>query len=149
MLELYGRQWEASYGHVGGEAFISWRDGLSGLSFEQIKTGLEYLLAEGGEYPPNLIKFMRLCRMKGHPSHQTFRPQLPGPRPRYSVMRIETAKQKALTGKPFKSTIEVNRYQMDWTDENEKQLLALIEKWDESTGHVGLNRLIDNHRFSA
>jgi len=149
MLELYGRQWEAGFGHVGGEAFLSWRDGLSKLSFEQIKSGLDYLVAEGGDYPPNLIKFLRLCRMKQHPSHQTFSPQLPGPKPKYSVFRIETAKQKALTGKSFKSTTDVTRYQMDWTDDDETALCELIEKWDESTGHDGLNRLIDNHRFGT
>ncbi|MBU8921759.1 MAG: hypothetical protein KOO63_08065, partial [Bacteroidales bacterium] len=27
-----------------------------------IKRGLDALIAEGGEYPPNLIKFLRLCR---------------------------------------------------------------------------------------
>ncbi len=61
MLELFGRQWESSYGHVDGDAFATWRDSLAGLTAKQIKTGLDAVIAKGNEFPPNLIKFLRLC----------------------------------------------------------------------------------------
>ena len=62
MLELYGRQWEASYGHVDGDVFPAWRDAISKMTIEQIKSGLDAVEAEGSDYPPNLIKFLRLCK---------------------------------------------------------------------------------------
>jgi len=62
LLALYGRQWEASYGHVNGNVFKEWQKALSGLSTSQIKIGLDALVQEGGDFPPNLIKFLRLCR---------------------------------------------------------------------------------------
>jgi len=62
MLEIYGRQWEASFGHIDGDAFATWRDALMEFTPHQIKRGLDAVRAEGHEFPPNLIKFCRLCR---------------------------------------------------------------------------------------
>jgi hypothetical protein len=62
MLELYGRLWEASYGHVDGDAFKAWRGALIEFTPLQIKAGLDALVKEGASGPPNLIKFLRLCR---------------------------------------------------------------------------------------
>ena len=47
LLALYGRQWEASYGHVNGNVFKEWQKALSGLSTSQIKIGLDALVQEG------------------------------------------------------------------------------------------------------
>ncbi len=69
--------------------------------------------------------------------------------PKYSVMRIERAKQKALTGENFGLAISADSYVMDWTGEDEEQLCELIADWDKSTGHKGLNDLIDGHQFSG
>lgn len=69
-LELYGRQWESAYGHVDGDAFSAWRDAIATMTTEQIKTGLDAVIAEGSEYPPNLIKFLRLCRTKSVAYHR-------------------------------------------------------------------------------
>ena len=146
MLELYGRQWEVSCGHVDGAAFPAWRDALAELSPQRIKGGLDLLKAEGSDYPPNLVKFLRLCReSKTTPA---FIPQLNRPKPHYSVMRVERAKQRALTGSDFKPSKEGNRLIMNWTIGDEKALCDLIAKWDKSTGHDGLNKLIDNYQFS-
>lgn len=71
MLELYGRQWEASYGHVDGDVFPAWRDALASLQPEHVKRGLEAVIAEGSEFPPNLIKFLRLCKTVVPASHKT------------------------------------------------------------------------------
>jgi len=70
-------------------------------------------------------------------------------KPRYSVMRIEMAKQKALTGDSFGTLDRADRMTMDWTGADEETLFSLIAQWDSSTGHAGLNRLIDNHAFSG
>lgn len=71
MAELYGRLWESSYGLVGGRDFKTWSKALTSLTPQQIKTGLDYLIAEGSEYPPNLVKFLRLCRTVVPSSHRT------------------------------------------------------------------------------
>lgn len=70
MIDLYGRQWEASYGLVGESAFVTWMEALSSMTVKQIKTGLDAVIEEGSEFPPNLIKFLRLCRTVSDPSHQ-------------------------------------------------------------------------------
>jgi len=62
MLELYGRQWEASFGHVDGAAYLAWRQALGAYTPRDIKRGLEHVIEEGADHPPNLVKFLRLCR---------------------------------------------------------------------------------------
>ena len=77
MTEIYGRTFEASFGHTGGQAYTAWHTSLAGISLMQIKTALEALIAEGHEHPPNLIKFMRLCRENQPASHRAFLPDPP------------------------------------------------------------------------
>ncbi len=74
--------------------------------------------------------------------------QQPIGRRTYSAMRIETAKQKALTGSTFEPIKNAPGLIMDWTGDDEETLCLLLTEWDSSTGHAGLNRLIDYHRFS-
>ena len=62
LLELYGRQWESAYGHVDGDAFPVWRDAIAKMTIKQIKNGLDALIVESSEYPPNLIEFLKLCK---------------------------------------------------------------------------------------
>jgi len=66
---------------------------------------------------------------------------------RYSVQRIESAKQKALTGQSF-AVVKSNKKNVDWIGDDEAELLELIQRWNPATGHQGLNELIDNHQFS-
>lgn len=95
MLELYGRQWEASYGHVDGDAFPAWRDALAELSADQVKRGLDSVIAEGNEFPPNLIKFLRLCRTPPYSTMSEAPPALPRPNVHKDPKTI-AAKEKAL-----------------------------------------------------
>jgi len=145
---MYGRQWESSYGLVGDESYQSWSEALSQLQTMQIKRGIKALVAEGNEFPPNLIKFMRLCRQAPVTYHQPVPAALPRPVPRYSVMRIERAKMLALTGESFEPVTKAKKMVMDWGSEDEGKLCDLVLLWDESTGHEGLNALIDDYQFS-
>ena len=61
MTELYGRQWEASYGLVGGKSFQTWHQAFAEQTPAQVKTGLDALVAEGNKFPPSLLNFLRLC----------------------------------------------------------------------------------------
>lgn len=147
MLELYGRQWESSYGHVDGDVFPTWCDALAGLKPEKIKGGLDAVIAEGNQYPPNLIKFLRLCRTAPDASHKKYEP-LPRPKTKYSVVRIERAKQRALTGQAFSVQPETGQLVMDWNADDEAALCDLLARWDDATGLEGLNILIDRYPFS-
>jgi hypothetical protein len=74
MLGMYAGQWERDYGHIGGSAFLEWRDALSGTDPMRIRHGFEQLKREDDpretKYPPNLVKFLRLCRQAtSAPSH--------------------------------------------------------------------------------
>ncbi|MCD6582076.1 MAG: hypothetical protein J7K90_09765 [Desulfuromusa sp.] len=145
---LYGKQWENNSGLVGGETYLAWESALLTYTEAQVIRGYDSLLAENSDYAPNLIKFMRLCRTPPDSSHRTIDKALPKPKPRYSVMRIETMKQRALTGKPFEHIKPRDQYIMDWDRDDEKMLMSLLAQWDENTGLNGLNALIDGVDFS-
>lgn len=105
MTELYGRQWEASYGHVGGEVFRRWYDALASLTVEQVKRGLDAVIAEAHEYPPNLIKFLRLSRTAPPAAHREMLPPPPvrqtktvGESAIAQLRRMVGMREKPLTG---------------------------------------------------
>lgn len=152
MFDLYGNQWESQMGHVGEDTFLTWQTGLTNMSEDQIKGGLTALISEGNDFPPNLIKFLRLCRGSIHPSHMAFVPELTR-QPRKSVMRIEQAKQRALTGEPFKH-VASDRHVDDWTREDELELRRLIIEWEVTRQDVedellSLNAMINGYEFSS
>ena len=149
MTALYGRQWEASYGQPGGAVYKEWSKGLAKLKPDQIARGLKSVMDEGGEYPPNLIKFLRLCRQVQPAYHKPVPQALPRPKPHYSVMRIEKAKQAALTGQDFEAVKPPEKMEMDWTGEDEERLYTQIGSWNPASGHAGLNALIDHVEFSG
>jgi hypothetical protein len=65
MMVAYGTQWESSYGHVDGAAFEAWSKALRNVRPDSFKYGLNQLLTDqtmNPNFPPNLIKFLRLCR---------------------------------------------------------------------------------------
>lgn len=64
LIELYGQQWERSYGLVGGASFKAWSRSLKELTVDDLKNGLTNLIKDGNDFPPNLVKFLRLCREK-------------------------------------------------------------------------------------
>ncbi|MBT8449126.1 MAG: hypothetical protein KJO69_05525 [Gammaproteobacteria bacterium] len=106
MLKFYGRQWEASYGHVDGHAYIAWRDALMTLQPKQIRRGLDAVIDEGNEYPPNLIKFLRLCRDPGYFTMSESRVSLPPPNV-HKRPEVQTAKEKALA--EMKKTLGIDK----------------------------------------
>ena len=69
--------------------------------------------------------------------------------PRKSVMRIEQAKQRAITGKAFTHVSTHRKIQQDWTREDEIARKGLIASWDYETGLDGLNTLLDDYPFSS
>ena len=146
MAKLHHPRWHNKNGAIGGQVYMDWSRDLADFSPSQIKAGLAAVVAEGSDYLPDLIKFLRLCRESE--ITPVFVPQLNRPKPHYSVMAIERAKQRALTGSDFKPSKEGNRLIMDRTIEDEVALCDLIVQWDKSTGHDGLNKLIDNYQFS-
>ena len=80
MMSTYGIQWERSYGHVDGEAFAEWSASLMYMPPMKIKAGLDLLLTDPSldpSFPPNMIKFLRLCRAAPEPVNQA--KQLPPP----------------------------------------------------------------------
>jgi len=75
-MSLYGRQWEASYGHVDGEAFMDWNEALQSVKLDDIARGVQAIIDEANDFPPNLIKFLRMCRKPVvHASHKVFKPE--------------------------------------------------------------------------
>ena len=70
-------------------------------------------------------------------------------KPRYSIIRIERAKQRALTGSAFKvQPGSKGKFTIDWCGDDEEALHGLISQWNPETGHQGLNELIDSYEFS-
>ena len=148
---MFGRTaWQEEFGDIDGEWFKAWTNGLMDLTEEQIRAGINALMRDGREVIPNIIKFNRLCRENCPTKEQTTTATIGKRRQHFSVMRIERAKQKALLGEAFPvSAHDQNRLVMDWTDQDEQQLQALINQWDPATELKGLNKLIDQHPFSS
>jgi len=59
MSETFGHSWFHNYGSVPNSA---WIDGLSDLSVDDIRFGLEALKSWKSEFPPNMLQFRNLCR---------------------------------------------------------------------------------------
>lgn len=80
MMSTYGIQWERSYGHVDGQAFAEWSASLMHVPPMKIKAGLDLLLTDPSldpNFPPNMVKFLRLCRSAPPPANHA--KQLPPP----------------------------------------------------------------------
>ena len=156
MAEIYGSKWESQYGAIGGSAFETWHSGLAALTTDQIKRGLEALIEEGHDWPPNMIKFHRLCRDAKPTMHKPL-DVLEHQRPAHeSVMRVEQAKQRALSGRAFRHAKIGKHVIRDWTPEDEREVERLIGEWrDESEGLDpvakldALNAKLDHHSFSG
>jgi hypothetical protein len=92
---LYGRQWEASYGHIDGEAFKDWSDALGDVPLAKIKNALDALVEdEQVEFPPNLIKFLRLCRTSSPPNSQMYKSLPPATPLNLNSPEVVAAKDK-------------------------------------------------------
>ena len=78
LADAYPAQW-AVYGLVGGQVFQTWLDAAQEFTEPQLWRGLQALQAEGSDYPPNLVKFLRMCRQAPVSYHQPIAPALPRP----------------------------------------------------------------------
>lgn len=75
---------------------------------------------------------------------------------KYSVMRIERAKQQVLTGHQFVPVKGNKNHIMNWTQQDETALLAIIDELQaqckqagKQLSHAMLNRAIDSYQFSG
>ncbi len=78
--EIYGaKAVEREYGKLTVENWecAQWAKTLSNLSDEQIKRGLDLLIADPIDYVVNRKKFYRLATLPRPPAHKPYRPALP------------------------------------------------------------------------
>lgn len=62
MAAMYGHTWTSAYGdNPGGMAADTWSVALTGLSPEQLATGLRACVSEGAEFPPSAPRFRAMC----------------------------------------------------------------------------------------
>lgn len=154
MLELYGNQWESQYGHVDGDQFQAWVAGLDEHTDTQIRHAIHLMDQEGSDWPPNLIKFRRFCRTPNPSMYVSIRPALPGKLPRFSVRRIEQAKQRKLTGDSYDVPEPNSGMVADWDDDDEFKLKLLIDSFelipdeDPAEANRRMNEHVDYVEFS-
>ena len=149
MAALFGRQWETSYGSVGEPAYLTWEEALtSNYTTENVRSGYNVILEEGNEFPPNMIKFLRLCRTVDPYSDHKKVPALPTVKPRHSVRRIELLKMQFLYEMPIKIPECPVGYVEDWTEEDEAILLDAMSQFTPQSELADVNRVIDYIEFS-
>ena len=62
MAAVYGRTWTSQYaGETAKVAAAAWSEGLSELSDGHVEAGRHAVLKRGGDWPPSLPEFRRLC----------------------------------------------------------------------------------------
>lgn len=143
MMHIYGGQWERDYGLVGEDAYISWRDAISEFTPQQIKRGLDALAMEGRDYPPNLIKFCRLCRTAPVPYHKPVEKALPRPQASFKQYRLAAAMTNVILNQKLTHIKPSKKFQQDWNDQNEAELKELF------TLHSGDELLAEIDRYRA
>lgn len=62
MTEIYGHRWTAAHGESAEDGSgETWSKGLTGLSAQQLATGLEACIVRADPWPPTLPEFRALC----------------------------------------------------------------------------------------
>ena len=69
MRHIFGQTWVEQYGDFGGEASETWREGLSELTGERLKNGVDQARKWENPWPPNLGQFTKLCLTTVKPSY--------------------------------------------------------------------------------
>lgn len=95
MADAFGHKWTSSYGYRPNQA---WKDGLSDMTTDDIKTGLASLKnwTDDEGWPPTLLQFRDLCKPNSAPAH-VFYQRLPSPKSPFEVRkRIATETIAAL-----------------------------------------------------
>jgi len=146
---LYGGLWEKNSGLVGGDTYLAWESALLTLSEAHVLRGYDAVIAEANDFPPNLIKFLRLCRTAhAYDSHNKIA-ELPRPLPRYSVFRIEQAKQQILFGESFDiPKSQGKKHIMDWSWPDEDLLLDTLAQFTPESTLEEINAVVDHIEFS-
>jgi len=150
MAALFGNLWETSYGLAGGNVYKTWEDALcSNYTPAQVTRGYNAMLEAGEQFPPNLIKFLRMCRtVDPYSTHTQTEKKLDRPKPRYSVMRIEQAKQQFLFGESFGVPRSDGSHVIDWNKDDEEVLLTALAQFTPDSPLEEINRVIDYIQFS-
>ena len=150
MAALFGKQWESSYGSVGDAVYLTWEEALtSNYTTEQVRRGYSAMMQEGSEFPPNLIKFLRMCRSTDpYSTHTQTTEKLDRPLPRYSVRRIELMKQQFLFGGLLTVPECPEGFVDDWTSEDEALLIETMSSFKPDTPLEVVNRTVDWLEFS-
>jgi len=134
---------------VGEPAYLTWEEALtSNYTTEQVRRGYTTMLEEGSEFPPNMIKFLRLCRTPAPYSDHKPLPALPTVKPRYSVRRIELLKMQFLFDMPITIPDCPTGYVEDWSAEDETLLLEQMAQFTPHSELEEVNRVIDYIEFS-
>jgi hypothetical protein len=63
MEEIYPHKWSSKLGEPGSSAFATWRQGLAGITPQQIATGLQQCVQRTDAWPPSLPAFRALCQV--------------------------------------------------------------------------------------
>ncbi len=80
MTDGYQHLWANTYGQIGGPEYLTWAKAIDTVDPKRAMQAISDVLKEGAEYPPNLIKFLRMCRQSVPAYHKAA--QLPPPRKR-------------------------------------------------------------------
>lgn len=106
MSETFGHSWFHNYGSVPNSA---WIDGLSDLTVDDIRFGLDALKSWKSEFPPNMLQFRNLCRPVVEEAHKFYQ-RLPEP-------EEHRAQRKAVGLAHLASLREEGRFK-DWLKAN-------------------------------
>ena len=83
MTDGYQHLWFNTYGVAGGPEFTTWAKAIDTIDPKKAISAIAAILKEGHEFPPNLIKFLRLCRITT-PAYFNPATLLPAPKNRNS-----------------------------------------------------------------
>ena len=90
MGDIYGKQWTMRFSNqlTLNSAKQEWANGLSKLSGQQIKNGLQECVFSGKEWPPSLPKFITYCTAQDLSAAQSLFVKLPsGKKANLSVVK--------------------------------------------------------------
>lgn len=71
MTDGYQHLWANTYGAIGGSEYTTWAKAIDTVDPKRAMQAIADVLKEGADYPPNLIKFLRICRQTTVAYHQT------------------------------------------------------------------------------
>ena len=70
MTDGYQHLWANTYGAIGGNEYITWAKAIDSVDPKRAMQTIADVLKEGLDYPPNLVKFLRMCRQSTASYHR-------------------------------------------------------------------------------